>query len=70
MAQGTTNDGGDGYNAADNSAKCYTLAIRCLRLDAIRSGKATPDPNDPEELAAAREAGFVIVEAQPHRVSA
>ena len=60
----------DGYDAADNGAKCYNLAIRMLRLEGIRAGKLSPRLDDPEEMEAAREAGFHVVEAQTHRRSA
>jgi hypothetical protein len=64
-----TNDS-DGYDAAENGAKCYTLAIRMLRLEGIRAGRFAPRLDDPEEMEAAREAGFQIVQAEHHRRSA
>jgi hypothetical protein len=64
-----TNDN-DGYNAEANSYECWKLAIRSMRLDEIRAGRATPRTDDPEEMEAAREAGFKIVDAQTHRRSA
>ena len=60
----------DGYDAADNSYGCWKLAMRMLRLDAIKSGKATPNLSDPEEMEVARQAGFHIIEAHTHRRSA
>ena len=47
-----TNDN-DGYDAADNGAKCYTLAIRTRRLEKIRTGELMPRMDDAEELEAA-----------------
>ena len=39
------------YDAADNSLKCYSLAVHELRLQGLRDGKFTP--NDvAEELVA------------------
>ncbi len=60
----------DGYDAADNSAKCYSLAIRMLRLEGIRAGRLSSRTDDPEEMEVARKAGFQIVQAEPHRRSA
>jgi hypothetical protein len=60
----------DGYDAADNTFKCYSLGIRTMRLEAIKAGKATPNLNDEEELEVARQAGFLIVQAEHHRRSA
>jgi len=60
----------DGYDAAENGAKCYTLAIRMLRLEGIKQGKFSPRLDDQEEMEAAREAGFQIVQAEYHRRSA
>lgn len=60
----------DGYDAAENGAKCYTLAIRMLRLEGIKQGKFQPRLDDAEEMEAAREAGFQVVEASAHRRSA
>ena len=59
----------DGYCAATNGARCYTLAIREMRLQKIREGIYQPNMDDPEEVEAARQCGW-IVDAQPHRVSA
>jgi len=58
----------DGYNAFDNSSKCYSLAIRELRLEGIRSGKIGPRKDNPEEMQIAREAGYVI-DPVHHRIS-
>lgn len=63
-----TND--DGYDATDNGTKCYGLALRELRLQGIRAGKYNPNPDDEEEMEAAREGGFQIVQAEAHRRSA
>jgi hypothetical protein len=60
----------DGYDAADNSYGCWKLAMRMLRFDAIKAGKATPNLSDPEELEVAKQAGFQIVQAEAHRRSA
>lgn len=60
----------DGYDAADNGAKCYNLAIRMLRLEGIRAGKLSPRLDDQEEMEAAKQAGFQIVQAEHHRRSA
>jgi len=60
----------DGYNAEANAYGCWKLAIRLMRLDEIRAGRATPRMDDPEEMEAAREAGFKFVDAQTHRRSA
>lgn len=43
------------YNAADNSAKCYNLAVHELRLQGLRDGKFTPH-DLPEELIASGKA--------------
>lgn len=64
-----TNDN-DTYNADDNAYGCWKLAIRSMRLDAIRAGKAMPNLDDVEEMEVARQAGFMIVDAQTHRRSA
>lgn len=64
-----TNDN-DGYDADANAYGCWKLAIRSMRLDAIKSGKAMPRVDDPEEMEVAREAGFQIVQAEAHRRSA
>lgn len=45
----------DDYDAARNSAGCYALAIRTIRLAGIRAGRFAPRPDDAEEMAAARE---------------
>lgn len=60
----------DGYDADDNGTKCYGLALRELRLQGIRLGKYNPNPDDEEEMEAAREGGFQIVQAECHRRSA
>lgn len=60
----------DGYDAAENGAKCYTLAIRSIRLEEIKAGRLMPRPDDPEEMEVARQAGFLIVQAEHHRRSA
>lgn len=60
----------DNYDAADNGAKCYNLAILMIRLEKIRSGEVEPRLDDPEEVQAAREGGFQIVQAECHRRSA
>lgn len=60
----------DGYDASDNAYGCWKLATRMLRLDAIRAGKAMPNLDDAEEMEAAKQAGFQIVEASAHRRSA
>lgn len=79
MADGTCKEGidgmtatnvNDGYDADDNGMKCYGLAIRELRLQGIRSGKYNPNPDDEEEMEAARVGGFQIVQAECHRRSA
>ena len=64
-----TNDNDD-YNAEANAYGCWKLAIRELRLDEIRAGRATPRIDDAEEMEVAREAGFQFVDAQTHRRSA
>ena len=64
-----TNDN-DGYDADDNGTKCYGLALRELRLQGIRVGKYNPNPDDEEEMEAAREGGFQIVYPEHHRRSA
>lgn len=64
-----TNDNG-GYDATDNGMKCHGLALRELRLQGIRSGKYNPNPDDDEEMEAAREGGFQIVQPEHHRRSA
>ena len=51
------------YDPADNSAKCYALAIRAIRLDKIRSGLLQPRPDDAEEVAAAASAPVVVFPA-------
>lgn len=43
------------YDAADNTRKCYDLAIREIRLDKIRKGIAEPRPFHPEEMKAWKE---------------
>jgi len=60
----------DDYNAEANAYGCWKLAIRSMRLDEIRAGRATPRVDDVEEMEVAREAGFQIVDAQTHRRSA
>jgi hypothetical protein len=60
----------DGYDAADNTFKCYSLGIRTMRLEGIKAGRLTPRLDDPEELEVARQAGFHIIEAHTHRRSA
>lgn len=60
----------DGYDASDNAYGCWKLATRMLRLDAIKSGRASPNLDDAEELEVARQAGFQIVQAECHRRSA
>lgn len=60
----------DEYDADDNGAKCYGLALRQIRLQGIRNGKYIPNPQDEEEMEVAREAGFQIVQASTHRRSA
>jgi len=60
----------DTYNAADNAYGCWKLAIRSMRLDEIRAGRATPRTDDAEEMEIARQAGFQIVQAECHRRSA
>ena len=42
------------YDAAQNGAGCYALAIRTIRLAGIRAGRFVPLPDDPEEQEAAR----------------
>lgn len=64
-----TNDN-DSYDASANAYGCWKLAIRSMRLDAIRAGKAMPCLDDPEEMEVARQAGFQIVQAEAHRRSA
>lgn len=66
----TISNENDNYDAADNGAKCYNLAVRMIRLERIRSGKTEPNLSDPEEVEAAREGGFQIVQAEHHRRSA
>ena len=56
------------YDPVDNGAKCYTLAIREIRLQGIRDGLFQPRPDDPEEMAAAG-AAVAGIEASHHRVS-
>lgn len=60
----------DEYDAANNGEKCYSLAIRSIRLQKIRAGQLAPRVDDPEELEAAKEGGFQIVQAECHRRSA
>lgn len=60
----------DGYDASDNAYGCWKLAIRSMRLDAIRAGKAMPNLDDVEEMEVARQAGFQVIEASVHRRSA
>lgn len=60
----------DDYNAEANAYECWKLAIRAMRLDEIRAGRATPRADDPEEMEVARQAGFQIVQASTHRRSA
>ena len=60
----------DGYDAADNTFKCYSLGIRTMRLEGIKAGRLAPRLDDPEELEVARQAGFQIVQAEAHRRSA
>lgn len=43
------------YDAADNTARCYDLAIRAIRLQKIREGEFAPRPNDSEEMEAYRQ---------------
>jgi len=50
----------DGYDAEANAYGCWKLAIRSMRLDEIRAGRATPRTDDAEEMEAAREAGFQV----------
>jgi hypothetical protein len=42
----------DGYNAEANAYECWKLAIRSMRLDEIRAGRATPRTDDAEEMEA------------------
>lgn len=79
MAYGTRKEGADGmntakdndgYDAEANAYGCWKLAIRAMRLDEIRAGRATPRTDDLEEMEVAREAGFQVVEASAHRRSA
>lgn len=63
-------DDNDTYDANDNAYACWKLAIRSMRLDAIRAGKAMPSLDDAEEMEVARQAGFQIVQAECHRRSA
>lgn len=58
------------YDAELNGAKCYNLAIRMIRMQKIRAGELTPRTDDPEEMEAAREGGFQIVQPEHHRRSA
>ena len=60
----------DGYDAAKNSYGCWELWRREMRLEGIRAGKFSPRLDDTEEMEAAREAGFMIVQAEAHRRSA
>lgn len=60
----------DEYDAANNGAKCYSLAIRSIRLQKIKAGELAPRLDDPEELGIARQSGFQIVQAEYHRRSA
>jgi hypothetical protein len=60
----------DDYDAKANAFGCYTLAIRECRLNGIREGRISPDPNDPEEMETAIKAGWKVIEPQHHRVSA
>jgi hypothetical protein len=45
----------DGYDAADNSAKCYAEAIKTIRLQRIRDGLSAPRPDHDDEMQAYRE---------------
>jgi hypothetical protein len=45
----------DGYDAADNSAKCYAEAIKAIRLQRIREGLSAPRPDHEDEMQAYRE---------------
>ena len=56
------------YDPRDNGAKCYTLAIREIRLQGIRDGLFQPRPDDPEEMAAAA-AVTASIATSYHRVS-
>jgi len=58
----------DDYNAEANAYECWKLAIRSMRLDEIRAGRATPRTDDLEEMEVAREAGFQIVQAEAHHI--
>lgn len=42
------------YDPAENSRRCYDLAIRTIRLEGVLSGKY--EPKDDEERAMLREA--------------
>ena len=57
------------YDAADNSAKCYALALKEIRLNLIRAGKAMPRADHPEEIQAAREGCLIVVDPVAHRAS-
>ena len=59
----------DGYCAATNGARCYTLAIREIRLEKIRSGLLNPREDDAEEMEAAGSAAQPQFPAS-HRMSA
>lgn len=43
------------YNPADNSARCYDLAIKAAREKCIRSGQILPRKGDEQEQRWARE---------------
>jgi hypothetical protein len=49
---------------------CGEMDDQVSQLRAIAARMASPNRNDPEELEAAREAGFQIVQAEHHRRSA
>ena len=59
----------DNYDADKNSFGCYAVAIRALRLEGVRAGSFRPNLDDPEEVAAALEQGFLIVQPVAHRAS-
>jgi hypothetical protein len=59
----------DGYCPNTNGFRCYSEAVREIRLQGIREGRFAPRMDDLEEVEAARIGGW-IVDPIAHRVSA
>lgn len=57
----------DTYNPAIDAARCYNVAIACMREEGIRAGKITPRLDDPYEMRWAME-GPVPVEQLESRM--